>query len=99
MYSWNTPSRTPTDILIQISVCNRGPDAAPVHVLPTLWFRNVWTWWPEVAKPSLNIIAARSGVAGIAASDAQLGNYFLYCDGNPPLLFTENDTNNQRCFG
>ena len=47
---------TPTDILIQISVCNRGPDAAPVHVLPTLWFRNVWTWWPETPKPSLRAV-------------------------------------------
>ncbi len=91
--------QTPTDILIQISVCNRGPDAASLHVLPTLWFRNVWSWWSDVAKPSLHAIAERSGVAGIAASDAQLGNYFLYCDGNSPLLFTENDTNNQRCFG
>ena len=47
---------TPTDILIQISVCNRGPDTAPVHVLPTLWFRNVWTWWPETPKPSLRAV-------------------------------------------
>jgi len=91
--------RSPTDILIQISVCNRGPDAASVHVLPTLWFRNVWTWWPEIPKPSLRAVTTSNGIAGIGASDAQLGDYFLYCDGAPPLLFTENDTNNQRCFG
>jgi hypothetical protein len=90
---------TPTDILIQISVCNRGPDAAPVHVLPTLWFRNIWTWWPETQKPSLQAVTAKNGVAGIAASDANLGGYFLYCDGKPSLLFTENETNNQRIFG
>ena len=91
--------QTPTDILIQISLCNRGPDSAPVHVLPTLWFRNVWTWWPGTPKPSLRAVTTKNGVAGIAASDAELGDYFLYCEGKPPLLFTENETNNQRIFG
>ena len=57
---------TPTDILIQISVCNRGPDTAPVHVLPTLWFRNVWTWWPKTPKPSLRAVITKNGVWGIA---------------------------------
>ena len=51
--SSSTPKRSPTDILIQINLCNRGPDTAPVHVLPTLWFRNFWSWWPDVPKPSL----------------------------------------------
>ena len=45
--------KSPTDILIQISLCNRGPEAASVHVLPTLWFRNLWSWWPDSPKPSL----------------------------------------------
>ena len=90
---------TPTDILVQISVCNRGPDTAPVHVLPTLWFRNVWTWWPETPKPSLRAVITKNGVAGVAASDAELGDYFLYCEGKPSLLFTENEPNNQRLFG
>ena len=90
---------TPTDILIQISVCNRGPDAAPIHALPTLWFRNVWTWWPKTPKPSLRAVITKNGVQGIAASDAELGDYFLYCEGKPSLLFTENETNNQRIFG
>ena len=90
---------TPTDILIQISVCNRGPDTAPIHVLPTLWFRNVWTWWPDVPKPSLRAVITKNGVSGIAASDAEVGGYFLYCEGKPALLFTENETNNQRIFG
>jgi len=65
---------TPTDILVQISVCNRGPDTAPVHVLPTLWFRNVWTWWPETPKPSLRAVITKNGVAGVAASDSELGD-------------------------
>ena len=80
---------TPTDILIQISVSNRGPDATSVHVLPTLWFRNVWTWWPETRKPSLRAASTKNGAAGIAASSAELGDYFLYCEGKPSLLFTE----------
>ncbi|MBV8615479.1 MAG: hypothetical protein JOY66_17170, partial [Acetobacteraceae bacterium] len=87
----------PDDVLIEVSVANRGPEAATLHVLPTLWFRNTWTWWPELPKPSLRAMPA--GSAAIAASHAELGQYRLYCDANPPLLFTENDTNNERLFG
>ena len=90
---------TPSDILVQISVSNRGPDAATVHVLPTLWFRNVWTWWPESPKPSLRAVITKNSVQAVAASDAELGDYFLYCEGKPSLLFTENETNNERIFG
>ena len=49
----------PTDILIQITICNRGPEAASLHVLPTLWFRNTWSWWPDQPKPSLRQVSAR----------------------------------------
>ncbi|HEX4616113.1 MAG TPA: glucosidase [Stellaceae bacterium] len=89
----------PTDILIHISVYNRGPDAASLHVLPTLWFRNTWSWWPEQPKPSLREVKDDSGVGTIAASHPELGKYCLHCEGNPRLLFTENDTNNERLFG
>jgi hypothetical protein len=89
----------PNDILIQISVANRGPETAILHVLPTLWFRNTWAWWPEQPKPSLRAIEPDSGIARIQASHSGLGDYTLYCEGNPPLLFTENDTNNERLFG
>lgn len=90
---------SPTDILIQISVSNRGPEAAALSVLPTLWFRNTWTWWPDEPKPSLKDASGRNGDSAIAAMDAQLGDYFLHCEGNARLLFTENDTNNERLFG
>ena len=90
---------SPTDILIQISICNRGPEAAALHVLPTLWFRNIWTWWPDEPKPSLKDASGRNGAGAIAATDAQLGDYFLHCEGNARLLFTENETNNERLFG
>ena len=91
----------PGDILIQISLCNRGPEVAELHVLPTLWFRNTWTWWPDQdqPKPSMREVKDDSGIGTIAAAHAELGDYFLYCDGNPRLLFTENDTNNKRLFG
>jgi Glycosyl hydrolase family 63 C-terminal domain len=88
----------PTDLLIEISVCNRGPDESVIHVLPTLWFRNIWAWWPE-PKPSLKDISKGNGVCAIAAADSLLGTYVLYCEGQPRLLFTENETNNERLFG
>jgi len=89
---------TPTDILIQISVANRGPEAASIHVLPTLWFRNTWTWWPDQPKPSLQQMPGQNTVR-IETSHAELCGLLLHCDGNPRLLFTENDTNNERIFG
>ena len=89
----------PTDILIQISICNRGPEAATLHVLPTLWFRNTWTWWPDQPKPSLREEKETSGIGTVVASHAELGDYLLSCEGNPHLLFTENETNNERLFG
>jgi hypothetical protein len=89
----------PEDILVQISVCNRGPDAASLDVLPTLWFRNTWTWWPGTPKPVLKGIWAGNGKRMVAASHALLGDRYLYCDQDVPLLFTENETNNERIDG
>ena len=88
----------PTDLLVEITIANRGPAEAEIHVLPTLWFRNFWSWWREETKPSLRD-ASRSGAVAIAATDGQVGDYFLYCEGNARLLFTENETNNERLFG
>src|SRR5580698_3996813 len=90
--------KSPTDILIQISLCNRGQDPALLNVLPTLWFRNFWSWWPDLPKPSLQKFAG-GGSTGVAASDSEIGGYVLHCENNPPLLFTENETNNERLFG
>jgi hypothetical protein len=90
---------TPEDILIQISVCNRGPEASTLHVLPTLWFRNTWTWSSGAAKPILKEVAGVIGARTMAATQAELGDRFLYCETDVPLLFTENETNNERIFG
>jgi Glycosyl hydrolase family 63 C-terminal domain len=91
--------QTPEDILVQISVCNRGPEPATVHVLPSLWFRNTWTWWADTPKPSLKQVTGRNGSRAVVASHAQLGDRYLYCEGDVALLFTENETNNERIFG
>ena len=61
------------DLLVQISVVNRGPEPATIHLLPSLWFRNTWTWWPGTPKPSLKQLTAKDGWKVIAASHAQLG--------------------------
>ncbi|HTV63784.1 MAG TPA: glucosidase, partial [Verrucomicrobiae bacterium] len=85
---------SPEDLLIQISVFNRGPAPAELHVLPTLWFRNLWSWQSKVKKPVLR----RVGNA-IHAVHAELGERYLHCEGGAPLVFTENETNNRRLFG
>jgi hypothetical protein len=90
----------PEDLIIQISVVNRGPERATIHVLPTLWFRNTWAWGEGTAKPTLKGLAPMDHVRMISASDAHLGQRYLYClGGEVPLLFTENETNQQRIFG
>ena len=91
--------QTPEDILIQIRVCNRGPQPATVHVLPTLCFRNTWAWWPDTPKPSLKRITNKDGYSSVVASHTQLGERYLYCEKDAGLLFTENETNNERIFG
>jgi hypothetical protein len=88
----------PEDILIQITVCNRGPEPAEIRVLPTFWFRNTWSWSRKEEKPELKIIAAGADVRAVAARHRHLGERFLYCEGVVDLLFTENETNTQRAF-
>ena len=90
---------TPEDILIQISVSNRGPEPAMLDVLPTLWFRNTWTWWPDTPRPSLKQVTGKNDARFVAASHTQLGDRYLYSEKDVPLLFTENETNNERIFG
>ena len=81
------------DILVRISVTNRGPDAAPLHVLPSLWFRNQWSWGKIVEKPVLSRSPHSTAPPSIEILEPELGAYQLSMDGFPQLLFTENDTN------
>jgi hypothetical protein len=86
---------SPEDLLIRITIENRGPEPATLHLLPTLWFRNTWSWGGDAPRPALR--QAAGGL--IAASHADLGERFLSCDGAAELLFTENETNTGRLFG
>jgi len=85
----------PEDILIRITIHNRGPEASRIHVLPTLWFRDTWTGEGGVQKPSVKKLAH----SVISATHLDLGNFLLYCEGDPKLLFTENATNTERLWG
>jgi len=89
---------SPEDILVRITVCNRGPEPATLHVLPTLWFRNVWSWGGHVDRPVLQRLDRDAGGV-IAAAHSDLGERFLHCEGTAALLFTENETNTERLFG
>ncbi|HXX74135.1 MAG TPA: glucosidase [Nitrospiraceae bacterium] len=95
---------SPEDILVKITVCNRGKEAAALHVLPTLWFRNTWSWEGGGSKPELRSVKhSKSSVIHAHHTDPlfqkSLADYYLYCESTVPLLFTENETNTQRIFG
>jgi hypothetical protein len=88
----------PEDILIRITVCNRGPEPAALHVLPALWFRNTWSWGRKEEKPELEILGAGPDLRVVAARHRLLGERFLYCEGAIDVLFAENETNTERIF-
>ena len=94
----------PEDILVRITAANRGPEAAELHLLPTLWFRNDWSSWIAESnraskKPNLQQIKATAGTTAVTAEHPLLGDFILSCEGEVPLLFTENETNHERLFG
>jgi hypothetical protein len=89
---------SPEDLLIRITATNRGADPAPLHVLPTIWFRNTWRT-SGGPKPSLREVPHTRGTRMIAASHPDLGERWLYVGDDSPLLFTENETNSERLFG
>jgi hypothetical protein len=93
----------PEDILVKITAINRGPEASELHLLPTLWFRNDWSKWIAESnradeKPILRQIKTLEGVSAVTATHQKLGEFILSCDGDVPLLFTENETNHERLF-
>jgi len=93
----------PEDILVKITAANRGPDVSELHVLPTLWFRNDWSKWiapsnRAAEKPILKQVETAAGTSAVAATHPLLGNHILSCEGDVPLLFTENETNHERLF-
>ena len=88
----------PDDLLIRISVFNRGPDTATLHLLPTLWFRNDWSDNGDAVKPALRALEAAKSAHVVQADHPQLGTRYLYAEGDGRLLFTENETNKQRLW-
>jgi Glycosyl hydrolase family 63 C-terminal domain len=93
----------PEDMLIKITAINRGPEPAKLQLLPTLWFRNDWSQWIAESnrssiKPGLKEIKIFPGLSSVAVTHPVLGEFVLFCDGDVPLLFTENETNHERLF-
>jgi len=85
----------PEDLLVRIQITNCGPEAAPLHLLPTVWFRNTWVGGLDARRPRLHA----SNSTTIVLSHQYYDRRWLYCDGSPDLLFTENETNRQRLYG
>ena len=88
----------PDDILIRIEAINRGPELADLHLLPTLWFRNTWSWGLDERRPKISRDEATE-MATLQLFHWYYGNRWLYCEGKPEILFTENETNSQKLFG
>jgi hypothetical protein len=92
---------TPEDILIQVSVTNRGAAPKTLHLLPTLWFRNTWSWFPPAPKPQLHPAPSNTAdyqIIDASSAESSFGHYRLFCEKAQEVLYTENDTNNVR-FG
>jgi hypothetical protein len=92
------------DILVKITSINRGSEAAELHLLPTLWFRNDWSAWiaesnRSPSKPTIKEIKAQEGTSSVSAAHPLLGEFTLSCEGDVPLLFCENETNHEKLFG
>ena len=88
----------PDDVLMLVTAHNRGPEEAPLHLLPTLWFRNTWSWGDATPKPVLDAQPVGDATA-IHAQHAELGDWLMYAADSASLLFCENETNSERIFG
>jgi hypothetical protein len=88
----------PDDLAIRITVHNRGPEAARIHVLPTVWFRNTWSWNQNAERPVLRRSLSHERASVVALDHPQYARRYLYCDGLPDVLVTENETNTRRLF-
>ncbi|MGC2104803.1 MAG: hypothetical protein WA647_06835 [Candidatus Acidiferrum sp.] len=86
------------DILIRITAANRGPEAATLHLLPSLWFRNTWSWGKDLRRPEVQRSANVPGSECAELRHWHYGKRWLLCAGKPELLFTENETNYARLF-
>src|SRR5262249_46808268 len=86
--------------LMRLTVFNRGPETAPLQLLPTLWYRNTWAWHHGAERPELGAVTPPgAGWPVVKASHHTLGQHFLHCQGTPELLFTETESNAERLWG
>ncbi|MEX1243775.1 MAG: glucosidase [Thermoanaerobaculia bacterium] len=90
---------SPDDVLIRIRVFNRGPDEATLHLLPTVWFRNTWSWGLGARRQRLTEGEATPGVRSVNLDSEYYGRLGLLCEGSPELLFAENESNAKRLWG
>ena len=90
---------SPEDLLLRIQVINRGPEAAELTVLPTMWFRNTWSWGLDERRPRMWQGQSTTGTTMVEFDHEYYGRRRLLCDGGPNLLFTENETNTRRLYG
>ncbi|HEX8790542.1 MAG TPA: glucosidase, partial [Polyangiaceae bacterium] len=86
------------DVLVRITAQNRGPEAAPLVVLPQLWFRNTWAWTPDSPRPEMFALEPFGDVHVVETSQEHLGRFFLYVEGAQELLFTDNESDAQRLW-
>src|SRR6202043_619729 len=84
---------SPEDILIKITAWNRGPEEAQLDLLPTMWFRNIWSFGEKHGHPKLRRVPDFLGAAAVEAEGSRYGKHWLLAEGSPEMLFTENETN------
>ena len=90
---------SPEDLLMRIQIVNRGPETAQLTVLPTIWFRNTWSWGLDVRRPRMRKGDSTPSVSIVEFDHEYYGQRYLLCEGGPDLLFTENETNTRRLYG
>jgi len=89
----------PDHVLVEITATNHGPEAAPLDLVPQLWFRNTWSWGRDDRRPTVQVLDAGEGRVALAADHAYLGRYVLSAEGSPRVLLCDNETDNEYCFG
>ncbi len=90
---------SPDDIVMVVTATNHGPDAAPLDLLPHLWFRNTWAWGRDDRRAGIRVLDVGPGRRALLAEHAFLGRYVLTADGQPRVLLCDNETNTRTCFG
>jgi hypothetical protein len=89
----------PCDIVVRITAINRGPEAATLHLLPTLWFKDDWTWFPRNARPRIDVDSRNASSVALKTTHRKMEPYWLYCETPAQILFTENESNKELLYG